>query len=247
MSAFLPPLPQDLPLSRQYHRVCLSTAITTGSVFVPPLPQGLPFYRLYHRVCLCLATATGSDFLPSLPHSLPLSCHYHMVCLSTVTTTGSAFVTSLPQRLSLSRRYHKACLCLATTTRSAFLQSLPQGLLLYRRYHRVCPICEDKSSSQPSAKSIWHAAAAMRVNCLPHWHLPRHKGRTHRAFMSYVKRPGEFHFPSVGGMWQSYPPCKCTDFIRRARELWITLYTNKSDVTKKPVQYHSNIYINYRP
>ena len=34
---------------------------------------------------------------------------------------------------------------------------------------------------------------------------------------------GEFLFPSVCRMLQSFPPFKCTDFVKCVRELWITL------------------------
>ena len=113
-SAFLPSLPQGLPLSRRYHRVCFSTAANTGSPFLPSLPQGL----------LSTAATTGSAFLPSRPQGLPLSRHYYKVCLSTVATTGSA----------LSRRYHRVCLCPAATTGPAFVPPLPQGLPELRRW-----------------------------------------------------------------------------------------------------------------
>ena len=67
-------------LSRLYHRVCLSTAATTGSAFVPPLPQGLPFSRRYHRVCLSTVASTVSAFVTPLPQGLLFYRLYHRVC-----------------------------------------------------------------------------------------------------------------------------------------------------------------------
>jgi len=40
---------------------------------------------------------------------------------------------------------------------------------------------------------------------------------------------GEFLFLYVGGMLQTFLPFKCTDLKKCIRELWITLYTNKTE------------------
>ena len=56
------------------------------------------------------------------------------------------------------------------------------------------------------------------------WRLSCHKGRTHKAFMRYANKNGEFPFPSVDRMLQPFPASKDTHFMKYVREFWITVY-----------------------
>ena len=99
---------------------------------------------------------------------------------------------------------------------------------------RTCLSTDSTTGSAWAAKTniaaisnrSWHAAADTGGNGLSAWRLPCHKGRTHRALMRHAKKNifGEFLFLYVGRMLQSFPPFKCTHFMKYVREFWITLY-----------------------